>query len=159
MEKSRDVEDYWRQKEEALQEPVLFRSIAQWTRGGRGIADVFGLLYMTATRLIFEYSDRPRKSILDSLLRGKDGDRLDESLTIPLEDIRWVGRIASNRVRRWMRQGKDTPQILREAEGRPSAELVRFFLGAHLCVSIAAEFYAFLTPSDREWEMKLKAMS
>ncbi len=160
MEKARDVEDYWRQKEAELQEPVLFRSIAQWTRRTpRGISEVFGLLFMTASRLIFEYSDRPRKSIIEALFRSRDDGKLDESLTIRLEDIQWVKRIVSSRVRRWIRHGTDAAEIGGEVERRPAPELLSLMLGVHLCIATPGEFYAFLTPSDREWERKLKVAS
>ncbi len=157
MEKSRDVEDFWRQKEAELQEPVLYRSIGQWTRSTpRGVSEVFGLLYMSASRVVFEYSDKPRKSILEALLRGKDSGQLDESLIIRLAEIQWVRRVSSSRVRRWVRKGADAAQIGGEVEHHPSPEILSALTGTHLCIATPGEFYAFLTPNDREWEQKLQ---
>ena len=159
MEKSRDVEEFWRQKEAELQEPVLFRSIAQWSRASqRGVTEVFGLIYMTATRLIFEYSDKPRKSIVEALLRGgRESGQLDESLTIRLSDLQWARRVASTRARRWVRKGIGAAEAGGEVEHSPAAELLRVLTGTHLCLATPDELYAFLTPNDREWEQKLQA--
>ena len=65
MEKEREIEEYWSNKAEELGEPIVMRSISHTYY--RGIPDTFGILYASDNYLVYEYSKRGRKSILESL--------------------------------------------------------------------------------------------
>ena len=97
MEKKREVEveEYWRSKEQELGEPILFKSISH-TYHSEGL-ESFGVLFASASFLVFEYSKSARRSILEVLfsrreqglgqpevLVGRVGDDYDEPLELSL---------------------------------------------------------------------------
>jgi hypothetical protein len=150
MEKKREVEveEYWRSKEQELGEPILFKSISH-TYHSEGL-ESFGVLFASASYLVFEYSKSARRSILEVLFSRRE-QALSEQLKIPRADIRAAAIIAASAGRRWLARAV-TPAAVREriAGGRASA-LARLVGGSAVCVCTEQTYLLLDTPTNREW--------
>jgi hypothetical protein len=150
MEKKREleVEEYWRTKEQELGEPILFKSISH-TYQSAGLEN-FGVLFASASFLVFEYSKSARRSILEVLFSRRE-QGLSEQLKIPRADIRAVAIVAASAGRRWLARA-EPPAAVREriTGGRPST-LARLVGGSAVCVCTDQTYLLLDTPSNKEW--------
>ncbi len=63
------ISAYWKKREQELGEKVLFKSIAQGQLSNPklkdSVPDIIGILFLTKSYLVFEYSHGNRKTIPD----------------------------------------------------------------------------------------------
>jgi hypothetical protein len=135
MEKERDIEEYWNQKAEELGEPIVMRSISHTYY--RGIPDTFGILYASGNYLVYEYSKKGRKSLLESLFSRRGGEELNESVQMPRKQIRRAVLVNSNAARSWVRRSLQPREVLEKLEKRQellcvSARIQTISLSIHL---------------------------
>jgi len=150
MEKKREVEveEYWQAKEQELGEPILFKSISH-TYHSEGL-ESFGVLFASASFLVFEYSKSSRRSILEVLFSRRE-QGLSEQVKIPRADIRAAAVVAASAGRRWLARAESPAAVQgRVAGGRPSA-LARLVGGSALCVCTDQIYLLLDTPSNKEW--------
>jgi hypothetical protein len=150
MEKKREVEvqEYWQAKEQELGEPILFKSISH-TYHSAGL-ESFGVLFASASFLVFEYAKSTRRSIVEVLFSRRE-QSLSEQLKIPRAEIRAAAIVAVSAGRRWLARS-ETPETVREriAAGR-SYSLARLMGGSALCVCTDQGYLLLDTPSNKEW--------
>jgi len=150
MEKRREVEveEYWQAKEQELGEPVLLKSISH-TFHSEGL-ESFGVLFASASFLVFEYSKAARRSILEVLFSRRE-QGLSEQLKIPRADIRATGIVPASSGRKWLARAV-APAVVRDkvAAARPSA-LARLVGGSAVCVCTEGGWLLLDTPANREW--------
>jgi len=150
MEKKREVEveEYWQTKEQELGEPILLKSISH-TYHSEGL-ESFGVLFASASFLVFEYSKSSRRSIMEVLFSRRE-QGLSEQVKIPRGDIRAAAIVAASAGRRWLARAVP-PAAVRErvAEGRFSP-LARLLGGSALCVCTDQTYLLLDTPSNKEW--------
>ncbi len=150
---NREVEQYWREKERELGEPILMRTIAHAYVSAP--ADRFGLLYASETTLVFEYSSAPRKSIIESLLRmRRDEGGLDTAVRIPRSGILTAAVMATPTARRWL--SLDPLEARERMSGYRLNPLAGLLAGTVVGVCTEERFVAFDTPENRRWEKLLR---
>jgi hypothetical protein len=154
MEKQVEVDQYWRGKEEELGEPILMKSISHTYY--RGIPDTFGILYSSEHFLIYEYSKKGRKSILETLFSRRGGEELTESVRIPREQIREAALVNSSAARSWIRRSLDPAQVLRNLQGARPNPILNALTGTVVCVCTDSDYIVLDTPSNRPWVTHLK---
>ena len=149
MEKERDIEEYWNKKAEELGEPILMRSISHTYY--RGIPDTFGILYASENYLVYEYSKKGRKSILESLFSRKGGEELTESVQIHRKQIRRTIIVGSNAARSWVRRSLQPREVLEKLEKIRPAPLLNILTGTVVCVCTDTDYIVLDTPTNRQW--------
>ena len=149
MEKNRELEEYWSRKEEELGESVLMRSISHTYY--RGIPDSFGILYASDSFLIYEYTKKGRKSILETLFSRRGGDELSESIRFDRRDIRRVGIVNSATARAWVRRAIAPAEVLQHMEQLRPTPLLNILSGTVVCVCTNTDYILLDTPSNRKW--------
>lgn len=154
MEKQQaDVEQYWQKKAEELGEAVLLRSISHTYY--RGIPDTFGILYASQSCLVYEYSKRGRKSILDNLFSRRSDQELAETIKIPRKEIRKVALVAANVARSWIRRSLSAVDVLERLERLHPQPLLNILAGTVVCVCTAGDYIVIDTPINRQWQASL----
>jgi hypothetical protein len=154
MEKERDIEEYWNKKAEELGEPIVERSISHTYY--RGIPDTFGILYASENYLVYEYSKKGRKSILDSLLSRRGGEELTESVQIPRNKIRRAAIINSSTARSWVRRSLQPREVLEKLEKASPAPIMNILAGTVVCVCTDTDYIVLDTPTNRQWSALLQ---
>jgi hypothetical protein len=154
MEKERDIEEYWNKKAEELGEPIVERSISHTYY--RGIPDTFGILYASENYLVYEYSKKGRKSILESLFSRRGGDELSESVQIPRNQIRRAAIINSSAARSWVRRSLQPREVLEKLEQAGPAPLMNILAGTVVCVCTDTDYIVLDTPINRQWSALLQ---
>jgi hypothetical protein len=149
MEKERDIEEYWNKKAEELGEPIVMRSISHTYY--RGIPDTFGILYASENYLVYEFSKKGRKSILESLFSRRSGDDLDERVQILRSQIRGAVIINSSAARSWVRKSLHPREVLEKLEKTIPAPLMNILTGTVLCVCTDTDYIVLDTPANRQW--------
>lgn len=149
MEKERDIEEYWNKKAEELGEPIIMRSISHTYY--RGIPETFGILYASENYLVYEYSQKGRKSILESLFSRSSGDDLDERVQILRNQIRRAVIINSSAARSWVRNSLQPREVLEKLEKTIPAPLMNILTGTVLCVCTDTDYIVLDTPANRQW--------
>jgi len=154
MEKEREIEEYWSIKAEELGEPIIMRSISHTYY--RGIPDTFGILYASENYLVYEYSKKGRKSILESLFSRRGGEELTESVRIPRNQIRWAVIVNSSAARSWVRRSLQPREVLEKLEKMRPAPLLNILAGIVVCVCTDTDYIVLDTPSNRQWSALLQ---
>lgn len=149
MENREKIEKYWQNKAQELGESILYKSIAQGFQSGR--SERFGILYLTDTYLIFEYSRASRKSILESIFSKPRGEDLNQVIKIPRKQIKLIELLALNRAKKWMKRAVSPKEIMASSDSRRSSPVWRILTGACLAVCTDDLYLAFNTPVNREW--------
>ena len=149
MEKNRELEEYWSRKEEELGESVLMRSISHTYY--RGIPDSFGILYASDSFLVYEYSKKGRKSILETLFSRREGEELSESIRFDRRDIRRAGIVNSGIARAWVRRAVQPAEVLERMEQLRPTPLLNILSGTVVCVCTNTDYILLDTPSNRKW--------
>jgi hypothetical protein len=153
QQQNEDVEQYWREKEQELGEPILMRTIAHAYAAAP--ADRFGLLYASESTLVFEYSSAPRKSIIESLLRmRRDEGGLDTAVRIPRAGIALAAVVATPVARRWL--ALDPHEARERMSSYRLNPLAALLAGTVVAVSTQDGLLAFDTPENRRWEKLLR---
>jgi hypothetical protein len=154
MEKERDIEEYWNQKAEELGEPIVMRSISHTYY--RGIPDTFGILYASGNYLVYEYSKKGRKSLLESLFSRRGGEELNESVQMPRKQIRRAVLVNSNAARSWVRRSLQPREVLEKLEKIRPAPLLNILAGTVVCVCTDTDYLVVDTPTNRQWSALLQ---
>jgi len=154
MEKERDIEEYWNKKAGELGEPIVKRSISHTYY--RGIPDTFGILYASENYVVYEYSKKGRKSILESLFSRRGGDELSESVQIPRNQIRRAVIINSSTARSWVRRSLQPREVLEKLEQAGPAPLMNILAGTVVCVCTDTDYIVLDTPTNRQWSALLQ---
>ena len=94
MENRDEIEKYWQKKAQELGESILYKSITQLYQSD--FTQRFGILFLTEEHLIFEYSKRARRSILEGLFMRRKDEGLDQVLKIPRNNIKMAKLINLN---------------------------------------------------------------
>ena len=149
METARDVEEYWKKKEEELGEPVLYRSISHTFLPE--LPDTFGILFASAGTLVYEYSKGGRRSILDVILSRKKDEELSETVHIPRDEIRRVAIVDACSTKQWIRRQLSPAQALAQLEGLRPSPLRNLVCGSHLVVCSQRVLMICDTPENRRW--------
>ncbi len=79
------VEKFWRETEESIGEAVLAQGLAQYHSGGEEEGPLWGLVYVTSTRLFFRHF--PQESWFSSFLGGKNSGIGDEGRSARTRDV------------------------------------------------------------------------
>jgi hypothetical protein len=149
MENKQELEEFWRQKEEQLGEPIVMRSISHTYY--RGIPDTFGILYASDSFLVYEYAKKSRKSIFETLLSRRGGEELSERVSIQRRDIRRAALVNSNAARAWIRRSLRPDEVLQKLETMGATPLLNILAGTMVCVCTATDYILLDTPSNRQW--------
>jgi hypothetical protein len=149
MEKDRELEEYWSEKSEELGEPILMRSISHTYY--RGIPDTFGIIYASASYLVYEYAKKSRKSILETLFTRRGGEELGESVRIERKDIRRAAIVNSSAARSWIRKSLPPGEVLARLETMRSNPILNILSGTVVCVCTNTDYILLDTPSNRRW--------
>jgi len=149
MEKQSELEEYWSNKAEELGEPIVMKSISHTYY--RGIPDTFGILYASATVLVYEYAKKGRKSILESLFSRRGGEELNESIRIPRKEIRKVTLTPSATARSWVRRAVSPAEVLAKLQSIRRTPLLNILTGTLVCICTPTDYVLLDTPSNREW--------
>jgi hypothetical protein len=149
MEKDRELEEYWSRKAEEVGEPILMRSISHTYY--RGIPDTFGILYVSDSFLVYEYSKKSRKSILETLFSRRGGEELSESVRIERKDIQRAAIVNSSTARSWIRRSLPPGEVLAKLEAMHSNPLLNILAGTVVCVCTNTDYILLDTPSNRKW--------
>ncbi len=149
MENREKIEKYWQDKSQELGESILFKSIAQGFQKDR--SERFGILYLTDTYLIFEYSKSAKKSILEALFSKPKGEDLNQVIKIPRNRIKMTELISVRRIKKFMWKDVSPKEIIDSSEGRRSSPVLKILTGTCLGVCTDDLFIAFNTPVNREW--------
>ena len=150
MEKKREVEveQFWRDKEQELGEPILLKSISHTFQSGS--PDTFGILFASPSFLVFEHSKGARRSILEVLFSRRE-DKLSEQLKIPRGSIRLAALASSYAARRWVARSLDPAEVLSRLAGRRPSLLLNLLSGTSLCVCTDSQYIVLDTPTNRQW--------
>jgi hypothetical protein len=150
MEKKREVEveEYWRTKEQELGEPIVFKSISH-TYHSEGL-ESFGVLFASASFLVFEYSKAARRSILEVLFSRRE-QGLSEQLKIPRADIRAAAIVAASAGRRWLARSEPAAAVRERITGGRPSPLARLVGGSAVCVCTDQTYLLLDTPTNKEW--------
>jgi hypothetical protein len=154
MEKERDIEEYWGNKAEEMGEAIVMRSISHTYY--RGITDTFGILYASENYLVYEYSSKGRKSILESLFSRRGGEELSESVQIPRNQIRRAVIVNSSAARSWVRRSLQPREVLEKLEKMHPAPLLNILAGTVVCVCTDTDYIVLDTPANRQWSALLQ---
>ncbi len=149
MEKDRELEEYWNGKAQELGEPILMRSISHTYY--RGIPDTFGILFASASFLVYEYAKKNRKSILESLFTKRGGEDLSESVRLERKDIRRAAIVNSTTAKSWIRKSLAPGEVLKKLETLSSNPLLNILAGTVVCVCTNTDYILLDTPSNRQW--------
>jgi hypothetical protein len=149
MEKDRELEEYWSRKAEEVGEPILMRSISHTYY--RGIPDTFGILYVSDSFLVYEYSKKSRKSILETLFSRRGGEELSESVRIERKDIQRAAIVNSSTARSWIRRSLPPGEVLAKLEAMHYNPLLNILAGTVVCVCTNTDYILLDTPSNRKW--------
>jgi len=149
METFKDVEQYWKKKEQELGEPILRKSISHTYL--QELPDTFGILFASAKTLVYEYSKGGRRSILDVVLSRKTDDELSDTVRIPRDEIQKVALVDAFAAKQWVRRALSPAAVLTELEGRTPSVLRSLFFGTHLVVCSRRAFVVCDTPENRKW--------
>lgn len=149
MEKDRELEEYWNEKTQELGELILMRSISHTYY--RGIPDTFGIVYASDSFLVYEYTKKSRKSILETLFTKKGGEELSESVRIGRKDIRRAAIVNSTTARSWIRKSLPPEEVLKRLETMRPNPLLNVLAGTVVCVCTDADYILLDTPSNRQW--------
>jgi hypothetical protein len=150
MEKKREVEveEYWQSKEQELGEPILFKSISH-TYHSEGL-ESFGVLFASASFLVFEYSKAARRSILEVLFSRRE-QGLSEQVKIPRADIRAMAIVAASAGRRWLARAEPAASVRERLSAGRLSSLARLLGGSAVCVCTDQTYLLLDTPSNKEW--------
>jgi hypothetical protein len=150
MEKKREVEveEYWRGKEQELGEPILFKSISH-TFHSEGL-ESFGVLFASASFLVFEYSKAARRSILEVLFSRRE-QGLTEQVKIPRADIRALAIVAAAAGRRWLARGESPAAVQQRLGSGRQSPLGRLLGGSAVCLCTGETWLLLDTPANKEW--------
>ena len=154
MEKQSEVEQYWQNKEQELGEPILMKSLSHTYY--RGIQDTYGILYSSASYLVYEYSKKGRKSILESLFSRPGGGELTENVTFARKDIRRSALVNSGMARSWIRKALGPAEVLERLKGTRPNPVIDALIGTVLCVCTNTDYIVFDTPENRQWREYLQ---
>jgi hypothetical protein len=154
MENEREIEEYWSNKAEELGEPIIMRSISHTYY--RGIPDTFGILYASENYLVYEYSKKGRKSILESLFSRRGGEELTESVRIHRNQIRLAGIVNPSAARAWVRRSLQPREVLEKLEKMRPAPLLNILAGTVVCVCTDTDYIVLDTPNNRQWRALLQ---
>ena len=149
MEKERELEEYWSQKAEELGEQILMRSISHTYY--RGIPDTFGILYASASYVVYEYAQKGRKSLLETLFSRRGGEELTESVRFQRKDIRIAAIVSSATARAWFRRSLDAAEVLAKLQSMHPTPVLNILTGSMVCVCTETDYLLLDTPTNRQW--------
>jgi hypothetical protein len=157
MEEHREIEEFWQQKEQALGEAILRKSISRTL--APELPETFGLLYASESLLVYEYTKGGRKSILELLFarRGQSGST--ETVSLQRSQIRRVALVNAATGKGWVRRSLGAAEVLRQLEQSRPRPVWDFLAGTFLCVCTHSSFLLLDTPSNREWLRLLRGES
>lgn len=153
MSSSDAVEEYWRAKADSLGEAISYKSIAQMYRGND--TERLGILFLTDRHLLFEYTLNPRRGVLGAIFRRDQGPAGEETVSIPLAELRRVGLVAPGLARRWARRNSTPAEVSARIPSGAPAPLAALIFGTCLAVCTDTDYLAFNTPGNQEWLNKL----
>jgi len=150
MEKKREVEvqEYWQAKEQELGEPILLKSISHTYQSGG--SESFGVLFASASYLIFEYSKASRRSILEVLFSRRE-QGLSEQVKIPRAGIRAAAIVPASTGKRWLASSEPPAAVLERVQRAGPSPLARLLGGSALCVCTDETCLLLDTPANKEW--------
>jgi hypothetical protein len=153
------VSAYWAKREQELGEKVLFKSIAQGQLSNLKIKDrvpdIIGILFLTKSYLLFEYSHGSRKTILDLLFSRKERETITDTVTVIRKDIKNCRVLPAIYAQQWIKKGKNPLEIQKEIENREYSIFSNLLFGTRLVVCTDELFLSLATPMNSRWEREL----
>jgi len=131
-----------------LGEPILLKSISHTYQSGG--SESFGVLFASASYLIFEYSKASRRSILEVLFSRRE-QGLSEQVKIPRADILAAALVPTSAARRWVARGEPAAAVRERLEKARPSPLASLLSGSALCVCYESGFLVLDTPLNRQW--------
>lgn len=154
-----DIKEYWAKKEQELGEKVLFKSIAQGQLSNLYFkdraADIMGILYITVSYLVFEYSHGNRKTIVDLLFSRKERETITDTVTIIRKDIKAARVLPARYTQQWIKK-EEKPLVIQKEMGEKEYSILSSFLfGTRLAICTDKIFLSLATPMNSRWEREL----
>ncbi len=154
-----DISKYWATREQELGEKVLFKSIAQGQIANLKLKDrapdIIGILFLTNSYLVFEYSHGSRKTILDLLFSKKERETITDTVTIIRKDITDSRVLPAIYAQQWLKKGKTPLEIQKEIGNRQYSIFFSLLFGTRLVVCTDKIFLSLATPMNSRWEREL----
>ncbi len=153
------ISAYWEKREQELGEKVLFKSIAQGQLSNPkvkdSLPDIIGILFLTKSYLVFEYSHGNRKTILDLLFSRKERETITGTVTVIRKDIKDYRVLPAIFAHQWIKKGKNPLEIQKEIENKKYSIFFSLLFGARLVVCTDEIFLSLATPMNSRWEREL----
>jgi len=154
-----DISAYWAKREQELGEKVLIKSIAQGQlvnpKFKDRIPDIIGILFLTKSCLVFEYSHGNRKTIVDLLFSRKERETITNTVTVVRKDIKVSRVLPAIYAQQWLRKGKNPLEIQKEIGNRQYSVFFSLLFGTRLVVCTDEIFLSLATPMNSGWEREL----
>jgi len=154
-----DISAYWAKREQELGENVVFKSIAQGQLSNLtlkdSVPDIIGILFLTKSYLVFEYSHGNRKTILDLLFSRKERETITNTVTVMRKDIKISHVLPAIYAQQWLRKGKNPLAIQKEIENKEYSIFFSLLFGTRLVVCTDKIFLSLATPMNSRWEREL----
>ena len=154
-----DILEYWANREQELGEKVLFKSIAQGQLSNLKLKDsapdIIGILFLTKSYLVFEYSHGNRKTILDLLFSRKERETITNTVTIIRKEIIAYRVLPATYAQKWIKKDKTPLEIQKEIENIEYSIVFSFLFGTRLVVCTDYIFLSLATPMNSRWEREL----
>ena len=145
-----DIKKYWQDKEKALGEKLVYKSIAELKTAGRN--SKFGILYLMENNLYLEYSESGRKTLLDLFNFKPKTDKDNKTLVIPREDIVSCYLVSIRKIRKILGMNfKETKELTEYLKTIPMNTFQKLIYGTALCILHNRGVLVVQTPSNKEW--------
>jgi len=154
-----DISEYWAKREQELGEKVLIKSIAQGQLAnlklkGR-VPDIIGILFLTKSYLVFEYSHGNRKTILDLLFSRKERETITDTVMVIRKDIKNCRVLPAIHAQQWINKGQTPLEIQKEIENKKYSIFFSLLFGTRLVVCTDEISLSLATPMNSRWERML----
>ncbi len=154
-----DISEYWAKREQELGEKVELKSIAQGQLSNlklkSSIPDIIGILFLTKSYLVFEYSHGNRKTILDLLSSRKERETITDTVTVIRKDIKANRVLPAIHAQQWIKKGKNPLEIQREIENKEYSIFFSLLFGTRIVICTDNIFLSLATPMNSRWEREL----
>jgi len=154
-----DISEYWAKKEQELGEKVLFKSIAQGQLSNLklkdSVPDIIGILFLTKSYLVFEYSHGNRKTILDLIFSRKERETIADTVTVIRKDLKAYRVLPAIHAQQWIKKDKNPLDIQKEIENKEYSIFFSLLFGTRLVVCTDEIFLSLATPMNSRWEREL----
>jgi len=145
-----DIKKYWQDKEEALGEKLVYKSIAELKTAGRN--SKFGILYLMENNLYLEYSESGRKTLLDLFRLKSKTDKDNKTLIIPRKEIVNCYLVPVRKIRRILNINfQESKRLAEFLDTIAMNTFQKLIYGTALCILYNRGILIVQTPSNREW--------